>query len=90
MIRPRGVTLITANQFIPESLIRGYPDLSPTISPRPTGTGGSWRPNGNHVKSAVAGLRIRDGRHLSRGLEGLEKRVTIETSGSNNGRKLSK
>ncbi|WZY85498.1 hypothetical protein YC2023_046432 [Brassica napus] len=24
MIRPRGVTLITANQFIPESLIRGY------------------------------------------------------------------
>ncbi|KAL0645516.1 hypothetical protein Bca4012_043807 [Brassica carinata] len=24
MIRPRGVTLITANQFIPDSLIRGY------------------------------------------------------------------
>ncbi|WZZ67614.1 hypothetical protein YC2023_078984 [Brassica napus] len=44
-----------------------YPDLSPTIPPRPTGTGGSWRPNGNHVKSAVAGPRTRDGRHLSRG-----------------------
>ncbi|KAL0761101.1 hypothetical protein Bca101_077251 [Brassica carinata] len=45
-----------------------YPDHSPTIPPRPTGTGRSWRPNGNHVKSAVTGSRTRDGGHLSRGL----------------------
>ncbi|WZZ47327.1 hypothetical protein YC2023_043586 [Brassica napus] len=44
-----------------------YPDLSPTIPPRPIGTGKSWRPNGNYVKSAVAGTRTRDGGHLSRG-----------------------
>ena len=27
----------------------------------------SWRPNGNHAKSAVAEARTRDGGHLSRG-----------------------
>ncbi|WZZ90146.1 hypothetical protein YC2023_118725 [Brassica napus] len=45
--------------------LQKYPDLSPTIPPCPTGTGGSWRPNGNSVKSAVAGSRTRDGGHLS-------------------------